>query len=73
MPLLDKADLPPADGSGPHVLYFAYGVDMYYDILLNAGIKSAVKVVNARLHGFTYDYTYYSSKVWKSGVADIIK
>jgi len=56
-----------------YFLYFAYGPDMLYDVLLKAGLNTAWKVANAKLLGYTFDYTYHSSSRWKSGVADIVK
>jgi len=66
-------EIPTDVESAETFLYFAYGPDMLYDVLLKAGLTSAWKVVNARLMGYTFDYTYHSNKKWKSGVADIVK
>uniref|UniRef100_A0A7S2W8S0 Peptidase M14 domain-containing protein n=1 Tax=Mucochytrium quahogii TaxID=96639 RepID=A0A7S2W8S0_9STRA len=57
--------------SADHFLYFAYGPDMMYELLYAAGITSAQRLTTGILPGHGIDYTYYSRKVWKSGVADI--
>jgi len=72
-PVLEHLTQATLDGTGPHFLYFAYGPDMLYEMLVTAGITSAVKVVNAQLDGFGLDFTYYSRLVWKSGIADLYK
>ncbi|KAH9260689.1 hypothetical protein BASA81_001156 [Batrachochytrium salamandrivorans] len=64
---------PPPANPDDTFLYFAYGPDMLYDVLLKAGLTSAWKVSNAKLTGYTYDYTYHSNKKWKSGIADMVK
>ena len=46
---------------------------MVYDVLLKGGLTTAWKVVNGRLPGYTFDFTYHSNKRWKSGIADIVK
>ena len=76
--MVEKSDfgsvkLPPPDGSGPHALYYAYGADLLYEILLTSGISSAWKVANAKLMNYHFDFAYYSKKVWRSGVADLVK
>ncbi|GBG25020.1 Carboxypeptidase A2 [Hondaea fermentalgiana] len=55
-----------------HFLYFAYGPDMLFDVLYASGITSAIKAGTAKLDGFVMDYTYYSKRKWKSGVADLV-
>lgn len=64
---------PPPANPDDTFLYFAYGPDMLYDVLLKVGLTSAWKVSNAKLTGYTYDYTYHSNKKWKSGIADMVK
>lgn len=76
--MVEKSDfesvkLPPPDGSGPHILYYAYGADMLYELLLTTGVSSAWKVANAKLLNYHFDFSYYSKKVWRSGVADLVK
>jgi hypothetical protein len=74
-PRLEPDEIPDtASGiSGEYFLYFAYGPDMLFDVLLKAGVTSAWKVVNARLAGYSFDYTYHSNSKWKSGVGDMVK
>lgn len=74
LPALSERELEPTlNGNGPYFFYFAYGTDMLYDVLVSSGVKSAWKVVNAKLQNYGFDYTYYSKKVWKSGVIDAFK
>ena len=54
-------------------LYFAYGPDMFMDVLFQVGLKRMERLGTGLLKHYRFDYTYFSKVVWKSGVGDILK